>query len=244
MKSSARKHSGIRTIASACALLLLFTSSFLLQGCKETVTAESEKKPEVSGKYEYKPEDFSPVTEWDVGTDEIAAVLGSYSGVFVEQGTDMPCENIYALMLRNNTARMMERVSVSCCGAEFVATYLPAGEMCLVQEKNGMPADVPLTGNPVLSETVSYLDSSGLHEDQIHITAEQGAVIMENISGKDIPGSVNVWYKTFSDGVYFGGVSYRAAVDDGVLTAGARAEIQTGHYKQNASKIILVSFSD
>lgn len=168
--------------------------------------------------------------------------IGSYSGIFVEQGTDTPCKNICALVVCNRSDAMLEKAVLTQGTARYVVTWLPPEGICLVQAVNERTQD---TKDAVLiSELTFSSEPPSMHGSRIGLTATEGQITIENISGEDIPGSVNVWYKTKNNGLYLGGVSYKAAVDDGVLFAHSAASVHTAHFDTEKSEILLVTFSN
>ena len=171
--------------------------------------------------------------------------IGTYTGIFVEQGTDIECEDVPAIIVRNTTRRMIEKAVFVQGSQTFVITYLPPDGICLVQERSGQPAQKPdELYNLVFREPVQFVADDAEVQNRVRVEAEKNLITIENISGEDIPGSVNVWYKTKKDGLFIGGVSYKAAVDDGVLKTGSTATVQTAHYDPACSELLLVTFSE
>lgn len=177
----------------------------------------------------------------DAGTSDFTVFYGSWTGAFVERGTDAPCEDTAALLIRNNTSSLLERAEFSCGNLRFTVTWLPAGAWCLVQEQSGAAYSRSLSGTALTA--CVYAAERSMHGELVSVDAREGCITLTNISGKDIPGSVHVRYKTISDGVFLGGVSYMAGVDDGILLAGSTAEIQTARYHPETSEIICVTLS-
>lgn len=169
--------------------------------------------------------------------------IGTYTGTFVEQGTDTDCQKVLALVVHNTGKQMLEKAVVQQANAKFVVTYLPAGGICIVQECNGKTEkELNRTELPKVTE-LRYAEASD-QPQMVEITGENNVITIRNISGEDIIGSVNVWYKTAYNGLYFGGVSYKAAVDDGVLKADSAAKVQTAHYQAEISEILIVTYAE
>lgn len=171
--------------------------------------------------------------------------VGSYTGDFVEQGKDEPAANVLAVVVENTGSQMIQKAVLTLGQARFVLTWLPPGEQCLVQEQSAMTWTRHLSGT-LQAESVQTLpmEQVSLHEQTVTLTAEDGQITLENCSGRDVPGSVRVWYKTVEDGLFLGGVSYQAGVDHGVLTAGSTATITAPHYWQERSRILLVELAE
>lgn len=170
--------------------------------------------------------------------------IGTYTGTFVEQGTDTECKDIPAIVVQNTSDRMVEKAVLVQGNQTFVITYLPPDGICLVQEQSGKAANTPDLYNLVFREPVQFVEDGATEQNRVRVETDENRILIRNISGEDIPGSVNVWYKTKQNGLYIGGVSYKAAVDDGVLKASSTATVQTSHYDPTYSELLLVTFSE
>ena len=170
--------------------------------------------------------------------------VGSYTGDFVEQGKEEPAASVLSIVVENTGRQMIQKAVFTVGQARFVLTWLPPGAQCLVQEQSAMTWTRHFSG-VMQAESVQTLpmEQVTLHPETVALTATDGEIVLENISGQDIPGSVRVWYKTVEDGLLFGGVSYQAGVDDGVLTADSTATIAASHYSQERSRILLVELT-
>lgn len=170
--------------------------------------------------------------------------IGTYTGTFVEQGTDTECKDIPTIVVRNTSDRMIEKAVLVQGNQTFIITYLPPDGICLVQEQSGKAANTPDLYNLVFREPVQFVEDGATEQNRVRVETDENRILIRNISGEDIPGSVNVWYKTKQNGLYIGGVSYKAAVDDGVLKASSTATVQTSHYDPAYSELLLVTFSE
>lgn len=221
-------------------LILLIT----LTSCAspaQPVTADNVRTVSVPG--------FTDTVDADsirIGSDGLEVCrIGTYTGTFVEQGTDEACKNVPALVVRNTSDRMIEKAVLVQGNRTFVATMLPPGGICLVQEQSGQAAQP--TDNMfelVFREAVQFVQEDTADQDRVIVTTEKNRVSIQNTSDEDIPGSVNVWYKTKQNGYYFGGVSYKAAVDHGVLKADSTASVSTRHFDPEVSQILLITFTE
>lgn len=171
--------------------------------------------------------------------------IGNYTGTFVEQGTDTDCKDIPAIVVQNTSGRMIEKTVLVQGSQTFVITYLPPDGICLVQNQSGKPADPSdELYNLVFREPVQFAEEAQGAQTRVHVETDENLITIQNISGEDIPGSVNVWYKTKQNGLYIGGVSYKAAVDHGILKADSTATVQTSHFDPEHSELLLVTFSE
>lgn len=224
--------------------LFLLIIIMLLPSCTapvQPVTADNVRTVSIPG--------FKDTMDADtihIGSDGLEVCrVGTYTGTFVEQGTDVDCKDVPSIVVQNASDRMVEKAVLTCGSQTFFITYLPPDGICLVQNQSGKPAmTADRASNLMFSESVRFVTELSMHVERVRIETEENRVRITNISGEDIPGSVNVWYKTKQNGLYIGGVSYKAAVDDGVLKADSTATVQTSHFDPAYSELLLVTFSE
>lgn len=207
----------------------------------QTVTADNVRTVPISG--------FRDTVDADsirIGSDGLEVCrIGTFTGTFVEQGTDTECKNVPAIVVQNFSNRMVEKAVLVRGSQTFIVTMLPPGGICLVQEQSGQTEQrSDAIANLVFRERVQFFKEKTEGSNRVRVASDKNLITIENISGEDIPGSVNVWYKTKENGLYFGGVSYKAAVDDGILKADSTATVQTAHFDPEHSELLLVTFSE
>ena len=172
--------------------------------------------------------------------------LYSYSGKFVEDGSDKKVKNTLAAKVKNCTGRDIEYAEIELAYGggmySFSVSALPAGKTAQLIEMN--MAACPEASDDVqanLVYLVSYEKPLSLNENAIAIEGNKGSLTLKNISEADISGSIIVCYKNVSDGEYLGGIAYRAKIDTG-LAAGASVILNANHFNPDASEIIFVSY--
>lgn len=225
-------------------LILLLLVVFLLPACAQQpqdVTPENVRTVSISGFRDIA--DASNISIGDSGLE--VCRIGTYTGTFVEQGTDTDCRDIPTIIVHNTTRSMIEKAVLVQGSQTFVITYLPPDGICLVQNRSGRPAQSSdELHNLVFRESVQFVENGSAEQDRVRVATEKNIITIENTSGEDIPGSVNVWYKTKQNGLYIGGVSYKAAVDDGVLKAQSIATVKTSHFDPTHSELLLITFTE
>lgn len=227
------------------ALFLLFificTALFACTKSPQTVTTDNVRTVSIPG---FK--DTVDAAHISIGKDGLEVCrIGTYTGTFVEQGTDTDCKDIPAIIVHNTSERMIEKAVLVQGSRTFVVTFLPPDGICLVQNQSGQPAQrLAELHNLVFREDVQFFEDDDAAQTRVSVQAEKNLITIGNISGEDIPGSVNVWYKTKQNGLYIGGVSYKAAVDHGVLKADSTATVQTSHFDPAYSELLLVTFGE
>ena len=159
-------------------------------------------------------------------------MFASYSGQFVEDGRDELVENVAAVMVTNHS-------DIDGIPAIFVISGLPAGESAWVMEYTRLTvADSSVF---TYEDSITSFQASVINDaDEVTITAEGNNLIVVN-NTPEVLENVYVYYKTVhADGNYLGGITYR--VDLGDLEPGVPVETIAGHYSEENSRIIRISW--
>lgn len=170
----------------------------------------------------------------------------SYSGVFIEDGSDKDVSGIAAIILDNKGTENIEyaKITLKCEGKEYVfeAKTLAAGATMVVQESTGAKYMDGEYGEA--SAMIAPMEKLDMSEQSIKVKeTESGAIQIANISGKDIP-CVRVFYKFYIDDVdvSVGGITYTAKITD--LQANEVRIITPSHYDKDASRVMMVRTYD
>lgn len=166
----------------------------------------------------------------------------SYSGPFVEDGTNEQVENILAVLLENRSNEYLELATVTYDvdgeTAQFVASGLPPSERAWVLETNRMPAKAD-SEYEFLDCQSTFRDDALFTTDKLEVEVEGNTLMLRNIS-KDTINNPCVYYKNLnSDGNYLGGITYMVGFD--ALKPGDTLKKQAGHYTEN-SRIVRYSY--
>lgn len=227
---------------------LLLTASLLLcvTGCKNngdtsgTKPDEDQTSPTTAGTIELPLEE--KMDSIDLGNELAITDIGKYTGIYMEDGSDEVVTNMLMLILKNNNTQDLQlaRIELIYEGftAEFEVTNLPAGEHVVLLEKNRheFVEDQPRASSA--KNVVFFEDSMGLCEDRVKLTGSRGSIQVENLT--DLPlGEVYVYYKNSAVDILYGGITYRARVENG-LEPGASTNVMTGHYNPDTCTIVNV----
>ena len=164
-------------------------------------------------KKEIEKEDFLTL---DNGNISVVSLQG-VSGLFVEKGNQDEVKNVAALIVKNNSDRMLEYCVISFRvndyeRADFNISALPAGESVIVMEtlaRTYSSDDKYAVDNE--STIFSYCDSS-LLSDVAELKTEGSDFMLKNRSDK--PVSATVVYKYYKDGMYYGGIAFRGKFEN------------------------------
>lgn len=176
------------------------------------------------------------------GTPIIIEGIGQYTGPFVEDGNDEPEANVLAIVVRNGSDADVEYAEVHFStgdGSEavFHISTLPAGSSAVVLEQNKREYNA--------EETLAFADKlyaqaeeMSLMEDDVRVTAEDGALTLENLTDQSL-GTVYVRYKNkLNDNYYLGGITYSCKFEN--VGAGDEITEQTKHFTVDGSTVLMV----
>lgn len=175
------------------------------------------------------------------GTGLVIDHIDSYTGVFVEDGSDENVENIFAAHITNSSDQNVEyaKINASLNGTplSFEISDIPAGAGVTVLESSRTGyAEGTLT---YIDSQTAYTDSFSQMEDQIGtVVGEDNGITVTNLTQEDIP-CIRIFYK-FASGEteYIGGITYTAKIDG--LEAGGSMTIYPSHFSAEGSRIMMV----
>ena len=79
--------------------------------------------------------------------------------------------------------------------------------------------------------------------DAIIDVVTEGLVILRDISEEDIDGDIVIYYKNYSSGIYYGGITYMIRIQGG-LKAGEIRQSVAAHISPSASRVMFVTCGD
>lgn len=170
--------------------------------------------------------------------------MGSYIGMYMEDGTDEEVQDVMMILLENQNERALQYATIaveySDFTAEFEVTNVPAGETVVLLEKNRHAYPEEDSIGATASSVAFFENPMNLHEDKVKITGIDGAINVENLTDETL-GEIYIYYKNASVDLLYGGITYRGKVEAG-LGPGQTYTVLTKHYKPNICRIIDVQF--
>lgn len=173
--------------------------------------------------------------------------VGKYTGIYVEDGTDEVVSDVLMMKLANNGEDTVEyaKITMEIQGeiAEFSVSALKPGATIVLLEKNRMAYDktINYSNATVNCENLAlFRNAPSLREDKLTIQSLNGAINVTNISGQDIPGRIAIYYKNKAAGIYYGGITYRIVLENG-LKAGEIGQLMASHFSETGSEIVFVT---
>lgn len=180
----------------------------------------------------------------DLGRGLRITDVGSYTGVYMEDGSDDIVSDILMIVVKNESDEALQYAGITLTTgertAEFAVSTLPAGESALLLEQSRQQYAAEEDYAAQAHEVVFFDAPLSLCEDQVELEALEGAINVTNVSGQDIEGDVVVYYKNRSADLYYGGITYRARIQGG-LAAGEIKQIMTDHFSAAGCEVLFVT---
>ena len=167
----------------------------------------------------------------------------SYSGAYVEDGGNEPCENICAVRVENNSPRHYRylRFTVTTVGGSctFVATTLFAGaRMTVLCEEKAAFTDGNIIASAILNE-VLFDEPPTVHLDTLRINYTDGFINVKNLTDEALT-NVYVYFKDTDEYGYLGGITYRAHFGD--LAAGQTAQKSAVNIHRDTGRVVFTTY--
>ena len=171
--------------------------------------------------------------------------MGGYTGVYVEDGSNEIVSGVLMLRVTNNGERDIQYAELSMpvgdAVAQFKLTTLPVGKTVVLLEQNGLHWEDGATyEKPVVSNVAFFQYPLSLQEDMLQLQVLEGGLNVTNISGQDITGDVVIYYKNATQGIYYGGITYRVRLQGGIK-AGEIKQIMADHFSATGSEIVFIT---
>lgn len=168
-----------------------------------------------------------------------------YTGPYVEDGTNDPCENICAVRLRNDTAehyQYMEFELETESGVyDFSASTLFSGAQMTVLSKNKAAYTGAGVRSAKLVTSAPFTKTPTVHTDTLEITYTDGIINVKNLTDGLLM-NVYVYFKEMDDFGYFGGITYRTGFGD--ILAGDIVQSGASNMHKDTSRVVFADYSE
>lgn len=170
--------------------------------------------------------------------------IEAYSGAFVEDGSDEQVSDIMSVTVRNDGDQPIQYatlvVTVDSVDYNFELSTLPVGAEAKLLEMN--KSAMPTLGEVTATVTACafFTNEPTMCEELFEVDAQDGAITVTNISDKDF-GSIYVYYKSCSDDLFLGGITYRVNVPE--LKSGDSYSCYAGHFSANGSRLMFINYA-
>lgn len=166
----------------------------------------------------------------------------SYSGEYLEDGTNENVDNVAVIVIENNGSQGMDycEITLTVNGKRliFEGTGIAANTQVIMMAKDraGFVSGPIEQCSAVVSEPINFEMSA----DKVElVSADDNGITIKNISKSTIP-VIRIFYKYYdpeADG-YIGGITYNYPVKD--LKAGEETTVFPDHFAGTDSKVIMI----
>lgn len=181
----------------------------------------------------------------NLGYGLMATQVGSYTGAYVEDGSNEFVSGVLMLRVTNNGEQDVQYAEIDMQLAEGTAKFqlssLPVGKTVILLEQSRLAWDQNEEYQyAVLTNPVLFPEPVSLHSQQLQLQLLNGGLNVTNISGQDITGDVVIYYKNAQQDLYYGGITYRARLEGG-MKAGELKQIMGEHLRQGGTEIVFIT---
>lgn len=190
-------------------------------------------------------EEMVEVEGTSIGNGLAIINIGSYTGAYVEDGTNEIVSGVLMLVVENIGEEAIQYAEITLPtdngDAKFTLSTLPAGESIVLLEQTRMEYTGEEDASQAASDNVAvFSEPMSLHEEQLKLQILDGAINVTNISGEDIDGDIVIYYKNAASDIYYGGITYRVRIEGGMKTDEIK-QIMASHFSDTGSKIMFVT---
>ena len=181
------------------------------------------------------------------GTELLPGVTVSdpfpYTGKYMEDGSDDEVENLAAVTLVNSGGTdylYLEFTLTTADGAYFFAvSSLHEGMAVTVlsRDRRECPS-APAVLSADCPVHVEYQTPPSMREDLFSFTQTTGSFSTGNISGRDLTGTITVYYKSADENGYLGGITFRTVLN------GLKAEEERWMPAEHMGRIVFVTYEE
>lgn len=171
----------------------------------------------------------------------------SYTGPFVEDGSDEPVSNVAAIKVKNTSETYYQTLRLSVSSGDknynfFITSFFP-GDVITALETDRQPFE---RGDGVTDfaerESSRFAETPSDHLDEFIPQVYDGVMNFQNVSGKNFEKDVYVYYKNVNEAGYLGGITYR--VNLGPMKKGEIKQGSSSHLSGTFSKIVFVTYGE
>lgn len=170
--------------------------------------------------------------------------VGSYAGIYMEDGSDEIVSDVMMMILTNATEDDLQLARIYLYYPDFVAefevTNLPAKASVVLLEKN-RHSMVEQEYEMIDVQSVLFFETPmSMMEDTLQIVGGKGYLDVTNISNKTTPENVFIYYKNSATDLLYGGITYRARIEQ-PIKPGETVRVMTKHYHSESCRLIMVT---
>lgn len=183
--------------------------------------------------------------DMDFANDVVINEISSYSGPYFEDGSNEKVSKVMQITVTNTGVHDYQLAFIRIKDADgkeytFKITSLMHGEKMVVLEENRASYNSMIKLESISAENVAVFgDDLSIHSDKFLFMSNDDVLTIGNDTDTAL-NNICVYYKNYSNEIAQGGITYRISIP--VLAAGESAEISTGHFDSDSSRIIFVTY--
>ena len=180
----------------------------------------------------------------DIGNGLEITDMGSYTGIYMEDGTDEVVGSVLMIVVKNTGDKTLQygeiNMSAGETTAKFTVSTLPVGQSAVLLEQSRLEYNKSTDYTGAFSEKVAFFpEEPSKMEDTVKVQILDGVINVTNVSDSDIDGEIVVYYKNSATDLYYGGITYRSRVTGG-LAKGETRQIAGAHASKSGSALMFV----
>ena len=219
----------------------------------ESIDAVAEQEPEnpkknnVGKEYSADVEEEGVTYPVDMGEGITLMAVQSYSGKFIEDGSDELVSEVMSLIVQNNGEKDVQLADLKLVdleGKEYqfrITTLMPGQTMIALESTRASYQEEVKIFSAKVEHLAVFSEKPQMAEDIFKIESQQNLIIVTNISDKKIL-AARVCYKNMMDEVYLGGITYTVSIPE--LLPGETVELSTKHYTKDTSQMVFVTYAE
>lgn len=183
----------------------------------------------------------------ELGEGIMLTGLAEATGNFPEDGSDEFLMSMLSATFRNDSDATLQygkvQLTVNGVSHSFEFSTVPPGQTVRAFDLD--KKEVPRSISEVEARVeymVFFPEEPQRYEDKLQIEVDNGEIRVKNISDKDIPGEISLFYKNKYSGIYMGGITYRLRISG--LKAGEEISGYASHAQKNATEIMFVTYDN
>lgn len=261
VKSSKSRFTGLAEFIAAAALLLavvliatLTRSCGVEEDSGEETDTQDNFQAEIIPIYNDKTPIFNSLNPEsvtlpiEIKDNVFLTSLYSASAEYPEDASDEYVENVLCAEFTNDSSRTVEYMTaaVTIDGIEysFAVTTIPPNETVRAFEKERKIAPEKAQNVSVSGEyLIFFTEEPSVFGETLEFVYQNGTIVVKNISNSDISSDIVVYYKTKTDDIYYGGITYRLRITGG-LEAGESFNGYAPHSSETDTKVMFVDYEE
>ncbi len=231
-----------------CFVVIALIVSFCLCICgcgKKTENPTTDSAIDVPSESTEQPRPANTDVAFELADGLFITEAYAYTGLYVEDGKNEPCENVCAVRLYNGSDVMYQylRFETEISGGSYTfsaSTLLPGDTMTVLSENRD-----PFTAGPIDSGKIllnaEFAEAPSLFPETLRITPADGILSVKNISEAAVT-NVCIYYKNTDAYGFFGGITYRVLFDS--IAPGEILQVRASNLHLDSSVLVFADYEN